>query len=430
MGSDLRDRLEDLATHTPLPVPPTDLWDRGVRRRRLDVAVTTVVVAVLVSLICLSGWSWQSSRPVRPADTRGTPHLPDRFYLPSPWLPAFDGAPGQLVAVGTAPRKTLLHTRRAVYGVTASTGEYGFLDLGDVSPSELSQPPVAVSPDGGFVAYWLTAHTTQRPNTEAVGGVGVYNTVSGTTRFFRLTTAHGLAPGVLLWTDDRTLVLGLSRWSTGGQGGAGRSLPSMVWSMSTDAPTKVRGPQIDQVGLESATATDGLVVVPPYIVDPTGRHPTTTLRGVRHTVPVILSPALRRLVTLQGRGTPTWLTVQSVRGHLSGGVVDTTRPLVIRSDRRVLSTIGWVDAGHVAALTRTLAKGFQWQVDSIDVRTGATTRLIDGQPPVLAAGLLAAPPVHADAPPRPWDRRWLLGGAVAGLVVVGLFVWSARGRRA
>jgi len=98
MTTELHERLAGLASVTPATSPPPDLWPRGVRRRRVVAAGRTAVVAVLVLMVGLGGWAWHQTRPVEPADTHGTPHLPDGFYTPSPWLPSFDGPPGPLVA--------------------------------------------------------------------------------------------------------------------------------------------------------------------------------------------------------------------------------------------------------------------------------------------------------------------------------------------
>ncbi len=112
MATDLRDRLHDLADRTPRTPPPPDLWSRGVRRRRASQVGTSVLLAALVLILGVGAWSWRTSRQdVTPAAPRGAPHLPDRFFTPSPWLPSFDGPPGDLVTVvrGRAAR-AILHT--------------------------------------------------------------------------------------------------------------------------------------------------------------------------------------------------------------------------------------------------------------------------------------------------------------------------------
>ncbi|MFZ2016848.1 MAG: hypothetical protein WAV00_23785 [Nocardioides sp.] len=65
MASDLRDRLSDLASHVPSGAPPTDLWARGLRRRRVTRAGSAVLVASLVLVLGVGAWSWQTARTSR-----------------------------------------------------------------------------------------------------------------------------------------------------------------------------------------------------------------------------------------------------------------------------------------------------------------------------------------------------------------------------
>jgi hypothetical protein len=149
MATDLHDRLSDLASITPLTSPPADLWSRGVRRRRVAAVARTSAALVLVLLVGLGGWVWHSSRPIEPADTHGAPHLPDRFFTPSPCLPEFDAAPSPLVAVGVSTKKSLFRDHQQVDGVTASDGRYGFIALrGFVDGDSGAGMPAVLSPDG------------------------------------------------------------------------------------------------------------------------------------------------------------------------------------------------------------------------------------------------------------------------------------------
>jgi hypothetical protein len=433
MRTDLPDRLADLAEHTPPGSPPADLWDRGVRRHRVAQVGRVVVAAVLVSLIGLGGWTWHSTRPVEPAGTHGSTHLPDRFFLPSPWLRSFDGPPGPLVAIGTATRKSLFHSTRAVYGVTASEGTYGFLDLpAKVDPDPTESGP-ALSPDGRHVAYWTSGTITGRPNSEAVGGVAVYDAESGVTRFFRPSSDHGLTGDTLVWADDDTLVFDVGRWAGGGDAGTSRNYVGYVWNTRDGQPR----PLDDSIGSDlmgsglSATATGGLVVTPPAVLDPGTGH-STRLRSGPTAGPALLTPSLDQLVTLHGDSNPAWIDVRPLRGSLAEGVVEVGAPHVLRPSRRVYALLGWVDALHVAAVTRTPGNTFEQQIDSVDIRTGRSTHLVGGGViPTIATGLLSAPTARSASPPRPWDQRWLVGGITCCLLVVGLYLWGAtRGRRA
>src|SRR5690348_11062486 len=92
METDLRERLTELAERTPHAVPPLDLWDRGVRRRRRARATTGLVVAALVLAVSVAGLTVRArAHDVPPADSSGTAQLPETFYLPSSWMHAFDG---------------------------------------------------------------------------------------------------------------------------------------------------------------------------------------------------------------------------------------------------------------------------------------------------------------------------------------------------
>ena len=113
---------------TPRRPPPPDLWTRGVRRRRASQATTAALVAVLVLILGVGGWTWHAhgADPARGSPRRPAPAGP-LLLPPSPWLRTFDGPPGALVTVLPAEQKTMLHTRQGLVGVTAVDGRYGFL---------------------------------------------------------------------------------------------------------------------------------------------------------------------------------------------------------------------------------------------------------------------------------------------------------------
>ena len=209
MATDLGDRLGDLASHTPPGSPPADLWQRGVRRGRLARAGAAGMVVALVALLGLGGWSWRLDHTrVEPVAPQEAPHLPDRFYTPSPWLPAFDGPPGPLVAVMTSARKSLLHTGVGLVGVTAATGQYGFLDLPDatVNPG-LSDGWVSIAPDGGHVAYWTRNRATGAAN--GVGSAASRSTIPARGRHRSIRSAASTG-----WPPRRWCGRTRTRWSS------------------------------------------------------------------------------------------------------------------------------------------------------------------------------------------------------------------------
>src|SRR4051812_6045960 len=161
MASELKDRLTDLAERTGSATPPSDLWTRGVRRRRLGQATTAAMVAVLVLLVGAGGLAWRDDRAVQPAAPPGGAKFPDHFYAPSPWLRTFSRPPGPLLAILPAEQKSLLHTHQGVVGITARGNVYGFLDLPSSAIAQSGPSAgLAVSPDGSRVAFWVTGTTS------------------------------------------------------------------------------------------------------------------------------------------------------------------------------------------------------------------------------------------------------------------------------
>jgi hypothetical protein len=454
MSSDLQDQLADLATLAPPATPPTDLWDRGVRRHRLDRAASAGVVVVTVLLVALGGWTWHGSRTVAPADTHGSPHLPDRFYEPSPWLGAFAGPPGQLIATGVAEHKTLLQTRHAVFGVTASSGRYGFVELPSyaVTDSERVETNApTLSPDGHSIAFWTAGTPSGAPNTKLVGvtvtGVGVYDTTTGQVRRTSIATVHGLEPSTLEWLDDGTLVIGISQasfadanpesccsghwqglatWQVDGSAGVTmlpQSLPSFIEASSTSAAH-------DLILFSGGHKTLHEIDPQPAVEDRKITLADTTQYAV-------LSPNRGRIAYVSGRGTRSARLLVARIPAGNAGVIASHR---VPSTRPFERPVAWMDDRHVAVVSRiVIAHQVNFRLDRVDVRSGEVRTLIspstgDGaDSPLgvsLATDLLTAPATDASPPPRPWNLRWVFGLSISGLVCLVLFVWGARGRRA
>jgi hypothetical protein len=454
MSSDLRDRLEDLATGIRPASPPTDLWDRGVRRRRAERATTGILIGAVVLLLGLGGWTLRADHDVQPADTHGSPQLPDRFYEPSPWLGAFDGPPGQLVAIDVAQRKTLLHTRQAVFGVTATSGRYGFVDLPSyaVTDSALGETRApALSPDGQQIAFWTTGIPSGSPNTKLVGvtvtGVGVYDTTTGQVRRTSIETRHGLEPSTLQWLDDDTLVIGITQASYGDAREesccSGHWEGLATWRVGDSAGVTMLPQNLPLFIEDQATsAAHGRILFSDsdnvvHEIDPQPPVEDRKLPLPTRTEYAVLSPNLRRVAYVVRTGTPA-ARLQVAR--ISRGNARVVASHQVPSTRQFERTVAWLDDRHVAVLSRIrIAHQVNFRLDRVDVRSGAVRTLVSpstgggANSPTgvsLATDLLTAPSASASAPPRPWDRRWLLGLSALGLVCIALSAWGLRGRRA
>ena len=458
MATDLHDRLRDLAARTPSASPPANLWDRGLRRHRATQVGRAVAAVVLVALVGVGGWTWHETRPVEPADTHGSAHVPDRFfYHLSPWTAGFDGPPGPLVTVLPSQRKTVFGSDEGLVGVTASSGTYGFLDLpGDAALSPTLDAQFAISPDGRRLAFWTTGAPSGAPNTVlenglTLTGVATYDTVTGQVRRTHLTTGHGIASRLLLWADNDTLLFGYAQIL--GRDGSENETTSHVagtevWDQPSGSPTLLPTDSLPTFADNFSTrATTGLVVSGSlsrtwWVLDP--QQPARRVfRTDQQADLLVPSPDHRRVAAVpeqqNSNGGP--LVIAALPGPGSHATVkfrtildgqDWYRPLV------------WTDSDHVAALRGIEVHDpdggphIAGRIDLVDVRTGSSRPLVaewgthgtNDSDTWLASGLLGAPVVHAHPPPTPTSPRLLLGICGVGLLVA-LFLWRAtRGRRA
>jgi len=171
--TELRHRLTELADDAPAGVPaPGDLWDRGrryERRRRAGTTGIAVACVLLVSLVFGATWQRGEVDP-QPAGEPGQVYLPDHFYVPSPWTTgtAEAGPLGRLVAIFGANRKTWRSENMGIVGVSATTGEYRFLDLpdyatqDDMGETEPSLSRTAVTSATGSVATSMESGPRRR----------------------------------------------------------------------------------------------------------------------------------------------------------------------------------------------------------------------------------------------------------------------------
>lgn len=423
----LHDRLADLAEDAPDGGPVPGLWDRGrLLRRRQQIGTAVIVAAVVVLLAGLATVDQRRAAPV-PVPADGPVGLPDRAWAPSPWLPSA-ARPGRLVAITTTDRGSWTGTRPGVVGISATSGDYAFLDLPDDW-----QRDIELSPDGRDVAYWLTGPTTDTANTMGgapVTGVAVYETTTGEVTRHWIPTPHGLQPDFLSWADDSTLIYSAGQIIGGDDDSdmdrsSSRSGTVMTWSVGGE-PTAVPGhpdgftltgaahgralldhrlvdladpSRTRRVELpESAPSVGGLHFV---ALGPSGQ--LAMIAGNRNPNKVVAGPAgeLRQVPDTQNTwGVVDWLDDQTMVTFQRLGGWRATQSALVRRD---------LDTGDSEILTRVRSDGLFWR---------------------FATDLLGAPTYHADAPPRPLDPRKAWGG-VAAIVVAGLgalVLWRRRVR--
>lgn len=443
MTSTLHDHLARLAEQaTPAADAPygRDLWERGrryQRRRRAGTAVIAGVAAVLVLGIGTVNWQRGAEPPViAPA---GAPvGLPSKVYKPSPWLPGTDGHPlGQLVAVLPDQRGGWLGAESGLVGISATTGEYRFLDLPDRARDD-----IALAPDGRHVAYWTTGRTTGSPNTadgqlDTIAGVAVYDTTTGEVARHAIETEHGLMDGVLVWIDADTLAIDLVQYLGGDADSemdqsSGNRGPALRWDLG-DEP--VPFPEFDalddpyptpSVGGRVALGTDdGIAIVSDVDVREIGG------RGFVNTQTIALNPSGTRLAGVSERG-GNMVNVVTVTPVPSRGRWLFSEVTENAQNHRVL---GWTDDQHVVVQRRLKRSGscMCMGLVEVDVVTGRAANFIDlprqaYRPGLWAADLLGSPVVDRPEPPHPMSPRltaFLLVVTVGGGL---LLVWRWRRR--
>lgn len=439
----LHDRLADLADEAPTGGPVPDLWTRGrrVHRRR---QAGTVIIAVVVLLVIgsLGASSWLKARP-DPAPAGGSPALPDRIWMPSRWLPGTDdaGELGQLAAVQYAERSSWNETGEGVAGISATTGEYRFLDLPDASQNE-----VALAPDGRHVAYWYTGATRLSPNSASgpVVGVAVYDTTTGEVVRYAVPTDHGLMTGgveTLAWADDDRLVLSYAQYrggdadSSNDRSSAANGPGILVWEPGSGrAPTLLRG--ID--GTVDSSTGDGEILLLDFPrmtwIDLDDPAHAVSFRGpnVLGVGDTAVDTSGTRLAGPLGNHNPAPISVLRIRPDGT-----TTPAREVPESGRTFAVRAWLDGGHVAADRRRIGSGIgPSALYDVDLRTGESAEILRfpddtyGTRTLLATDLLEAPSVTRPAPPRPLDPR-KVAALEASVIVLGLgavLVWRRRVR--
>lgn len=444
MPTDLRSGLRRLADASGPASPPGDLWSRGVRRRRrvrATSALATGAVVLAAVLAGTAGWDGLVTDGAQPVADPAVPAIPDRLEPPGQWLPSVveDGPIGPLAAIVGAERGSFwsLSTSTTTVGVSATTGEYRFLDLPNAfdDVSGLDATPPELSPDGRSVAYW----TAQEGRPDRVGGFAVYDTVTGKVTSRSVPSELGLGPDALDWVDAETVLMAFGEVTERrGDGTTVSDIRDRLWT--PDAGRLVES--------EPASSFFQAWPVPEgYAVAPSSRRIVTHSEETGRRIGVIRvtgDEGLRSL-TVDPTGTTAAGFVERSSGPMELWVGDLeTRDDEGRAAMRELPTdlrlvrpaLGWQDATHV--VVRASDADDVTGAYAVDVRTGEHTLVVREGPgnyqdyPAYAAALWQVPTVERPRPDRVVDPRLRAAGAgVAALALAGgLLVVRRRRARA
>jgi hypothetical protein len=447
MPTTLHEQLRDLADEAGQSADPAlgrELWRRGrrySRRRRTGDLVIAGLTLVLLAVI--TGAAWQrAAPPPEPVPADAPAGLPDRIYRPSKWLPGTDedGPLAQLAALIPQSRGAWTGNESGVVGISATTGEYRFLDMPGYVGGGAS-----LAPDGRHVAYWITGEPSATPLTpedggDPVGGVAIYDTATGESRSHRLTSPHGISTEVLTWIDSGALLISYLHFVGGDDASlmdqsSANSPAVLEWRLADPAPKQrtpigreaVFGP--DDAGISSYDRT--ALSVEGDIILLGDRIP----RGLQRRFPgpdvlptaLAVDPTGTRLAAARtGNSSPNRLVVARLPARGESAVLDLEG---VPERRRCWTVLGWTDQDHLAALCSRGSPDAgldKVAVVEVDVATGAWTVLVRGLGPVdhwsigWATDLWSESVLHAERPPSPIDPRipvalasmtFLLGGA-------------------
>ena len=447
MTSSISERLHRLADRVSVdhPAEGRELWVRGrryQRRRRSGVAVIAGSAAVLVVATGVLAWQ-RSAPPATPAPVGSPVGLPSRVHEPSSWLPGTEdaGALGQLVAVVPAERGGWTGSSRGWVGISATTGEYRFLDL----PDQADLTEVSLAPDGRHLAYWSSGETTDTPNTngeqqDVATGVAVYDPSSGEVVTHSIETEHGITPSFLGWVDDDTLLLDHTQ-DVGGDDdsqmdqSSGRSAPMLWWDLGGPARPLPAGDDADvhALGPSVGGRVVGVGVDEDLFVIGDGRQVRRQPSGGSLDSQVAPDPSGRRVAAVWAGNGRNPNQVAVARLPRDGGSLG---PTLLPGSGRTYRVLGWTDDEHLAVLRRAAGGEYRTVVVEMDARTGAAATLVrlaagsDGSAVDWATGLLGAPVVDRPAPPSPLDPRVTASLLTLTLTAAGvaLVLWRRRVR--
>lgn len=469
--NDLGGALRELAreAQAPAPVDPGELWAKGrqrVRRRRAIAGVVVVVLALLAGSAALLVPAPTVAMPAGPAHD---PALPKNIYTPSRWLVGTDdkGPLGQVAVLGRARQGS----EDGVFAISATTGEYRFLDLA----RRVRSTSVALSPDGTRVAYWITGRIRGRlygnfvsdDDRRPVTGLAVYNTVDGSVVRRTIASDHGLdipsSDQSPIWLDDSRLLIeygfiqsestsnqhGFRRWDV--RTGEYRFLADdSRWTrlgvMPDESLVGEVSPETETNFATFETLNTNLRRTGEQVVLPAGNFSDYSRSGGN----VVITGSLGNGGYQRARAGR--VGAGSRVGELTAlGMTSLTHFLGWRSPDAILMTgipAEWrkpgeyVDDGSMGEDTgfgpkykadgETVEDGALYEADvrTHQVRKLGTTDDLD-QRISMTKALLPAPMVHGLKPPRPLDPRLRTAGLLAGsalLCAVGVFVVRRRRR--
>ncbi len=428
----LHDRLTTLAARAEQTggPPPGDLWDTGRRLHRRRRIGTMAVVGVCGLLLAGLGWvDHREQRAVAPASGEAPLAMPDHVHDVSRWLPGTDAEPfGPLVAIKRAERGEWFGSPLDWVGVSATTGEYRFLDLPDAAGDGYD---ATLSPTGRYVAYWIGGDVAEpRPGEpDPVVGFAVYDLVQAEVLLRETRESdEGLMVDNLFWLDRHTVLAPTLRqtWAKG-LGYVGTD--EQVLRRDIRRPQSGRWParEVDATGHGWAVAWSR----PTRARAADAPRRVVRLRGETR-VPPLADPSGVRFATLQTTtGRPRTAGVLAVTEVRPGA--DVARFARVAGGRRYDHLFGWRDE-HTVMARRWLpepgpAAAPNMGMFAVDIRTGEEELVatLDTEAS-FAADLLDLPTVERPAPPTPLNPWLKVAGGTLVVASCGgaLLVWRRR----
>jgi len=175
-----------------------DLWKQGRRRAAGRRAVSGAAVVALAVLVAGIGVAGPEPRLISPASEPHGPGIPNRVEDPPGWLKPT--AYGKRVGPLSVLARGMRHGRMELFGIDAKSGKYRFLPNGDI---QVPGTPVALSPNGRYVAYWAGS------DGKTVTSLTVFDTVTGTESGLSSgdENKYGYIAGALTWLNNKTVLL-------------------------------------------------------------------------------------------------------------------------------------------------------------------------------------------------------------------------------